>query len=56
MPFAALPSMRTAEALMTLTDMYAQMSPSLSIFQTSINAPGIILHPITTLMNMSRIE
>jgi opine dehydrogenase len=56
LPFSALPSVRTAEALMTLMDIYPQMSPSLSVFQTSIDAPGIILHPISTIFNMSRIE
>lgn len=54
--FSALPSVRTAETIMTLMDLYPQMSPSLSVFQTSIDAPGIILHPITTILNMSRIE
>ncbi|GAB1392803.1 NAD/NADP-dependent octopine/nopaline dehydrogenase family protein [Rhodocyclaceae bacterium] len=56
LPFAALPANRTAEALWTLTDLYPQMSPSMGVLQTSIDAPGLIIHPITTLMNMSRIE
>ena len=56
LPFAALPSVRTAEIVMTLMDMYPQVSPALSVLQTSIDAPGIILHPITTILNMSRIE
>jgi opine dehydrogenase len=56
LPYSALPSVRTAEAIMTLMDLYPQISPSLSVFQTSIDAPGIILHPITTILNMSRIE
>jgi opine dehydrogenase len=56
LPFAALPAARTAEALWTLTDLYPQFSPSMGVLQTSIDAPGLIIHPITTLMNMSRIE
>jgi opine dehydrogenase len=56
LPFSALPSVRTAEIVMTLMDMYPQVSPALSVLQTSIDAPGIILHPISTILNMSRIE
>lgn len=56
LPFAALPANRTAEALWTLTDLYPQLSPSMGVLQTSIDAPGLIIHPISTLMNMSRIE
>lgn len=56
LPFAALPAARTAEALWTLTDLYPQLSPSMGVLQTSIDAPGLIIHPISTLMNMSRIE
>jgi opine dehydrogenase len=56
LPYAALPANRTCEALMTLMDLYPQLSPSMGVLQTSIDAPGLIIHPITTLMNMSRIE
>lgn len=56
LPFAALPAARTAEALWVLTDLYPQLSPSMGVLQTSIDAPGLIIHPISTLMNMSRIE
>jgi opine dehydrogenase len=56
LPYAALPSNRTAEALWILTDLYPQLSPTLGVFQTSIDDPGMIVHPITTLMNTSRIE
>ena len=56
LPFAALPAEKTAEALWTLTDLYPQLSPSMGVLQTSIDAPGLIIHPISTLMNMSRIE
>lgn len=56
LPFAALPSRRTAEALWKLTDIYPQFAPAFNVLQTSIDAPGLIIHPISTLMNMSRIE
>ncbi|MEW6367810.1 MAG: NAD/NADP octopine/nopaline dehydrogenase family protein [Acidobacteriota bacterium] len=56
LPFAALPSVRTAEALMTLMDLYPQLTPAYNVLQTSVDAPGLIIHPISTLMNMSRIE
>jgi len=56
LPFAALPSIRTAEALWVLTDLYPQFSPAYNVLQTSVDAPGLIIHPISTLMNMSRIE
>ncbi len=56
LPFAALPAVRTAEALWILTDLYPQLSPGMGVLQTSIDAPGLIIHPISTLMNMSRIE
>ena len=56
LPFAAFPAIRTAEALWALTDLYPALSPSIGVLQTSIDAPGLIIHPISTLMNMSRIE
>ena len=56
LPFAALPSERTGEALWVLSDLYPQLSPAMGVLQTSIDDPGMIIHPISTLMNMSRIE
>jgi opine dehydrogenase len=56
LPFAALPSIRTGKALMTLMDLYPQFAPAYNVLQTSVDAPGFIIHPISTLMNMSRIE
>ncbi|HQO36137.1 MAG TPA: NAD/NADP octopine/nopaline dehydrogenase family protein [bacterium] len=56
LPFAALPSVRTGEALWILMDLYPQFCPAFGVLQTSVDAPGMIIHPISTLMNMSRIE
>ncbi len=56
LPFAAFPSKRTGEAIWTLMDIYPQFAPAYNVLQTSCDAPGLIIHPISTLMNMSRIE
>jgi len=56
LPFSALPAGLTGQALWTLTDLYPQFCPAYNVLQTSVDAPGLIIHPITTLMNMSRIE
>ena len=54
--FAAFPSIHTARALMTLYELFEQFSPAQNVLQTSLDDIGMTLHPITTLMNSSRIE
>jgi opine dehydrogenase len=56
LPFAAFPSIKTGEALWKLMDVYPQFMPATNVLATSIDAPGLIIHPISTLLNMSRIE
>lgn len=56
LPFSAFPSKKTGEVIWKLADVFPQLSPSFNVLETSINDPGMIIHPITTLMNMSRIE
>jgi len=56
LPFSAFPSKKTAEVIWTLLDLFPQLSPSFNVLETSINDPGMVIHPVTTLMNMSRIE
>jgi len=56
LPFATLPSINTAKALWVLSDLYPVLSPAYSVLQTSIDNIGSIVHPVTTLLNMSRIE
>jgi opine dehydrogenase len=56
LPFAALPSVKTGEALWTLMDIYPQFMPATNVLSTSVDDPGAIVHPISTLLNMSRIE
>ncbi|HTX89404.1 MAG TPA: NAD/NADP octopine/nopaline dehydrogenase family protein [Bacteroidales bacterium] len=55
LPFAALPSIQTAQALWVLSEVYPQLSPACSVLQT-LDSVGAILHPVTTLLNMSKIE
>ncbi len=56
MPFAALPASRTAEALARITQVYPQFTAARNVFDTSLNEAGILVHPVTTLLNLSRIE
>lgn len=56
LPFAAFPSKKTADIIWVLMDLFPQFSPSFNVLETSINDPGMVIHPVTTLMNMSRIE
>lgn len=56
LPFATLPSINTAKALWTISEIYPQFSPAYSVLQTSIDNIGSVIHPVTTLLNMSRIE
>jgi opine dehydrogenase len=56
MPFAAFPATRTTEALDRLSSVYPQFVPAANVFETSLNEAGVLVHPITTLLNLSRIE
>jgi opine dehydrogenase len=56
MPFATLPASRTSEALQRINQVYSQFVPAQNIFDASLNEAGILVHPITTLLNLSRIE
>lgn len=54
--FSTFPSIKTAATLWTLSDLFTQFAPAHNVLQTSLDDIGMILHPITTLMNTSRIE
>ncbi|MEQ8186437.1 MAG: NAD/NADP octopine/nopaline dehydrogenase family protein [Candidatus Eremiobacterota bacterium] len=54
--FSALPSILSGKALWLLSELYPQLTPAYNILQTSVDDPGSIVHPVTTLLNMSRIE
>lgn len=54
--YAAMPSVRTAETLWVLHDLFPAFAPARNVLQTSVDDVAMTLHPITTLMNASRIE
>lgn len=56
LPFAALPSKRTPEALAVLNKMFPQFVPAVNVFETSINNPNVINHPTQMILNAARIE
>ena len=56
MPFAAMPAGRTPEALDLLAPVYPQFKAADSVFETSLNDASVLVHPVTTLLNLSRIE
>ena len=56
MPFAAFPAGRTGEALGRINPVYPQLQPAKNVFDTSLNEAGVLVHPVTTLLNLSRIE
>lgn len=54
--FAAYPESKTDSALRVVNKLYPQFYKAQNAWQTSFNNPSSVLHTITTLMNMSRIE
>lgn len=56
MPFAAFPASRTEEALNRINAVFPQVTPAKNVFDTSLNEAGVLVHPVTTLLNLSRIE
>jgi len=56
MPFSALPASKTPEALRRINTVYPQFVSAQNVLETSMNEAGIIIHPVSTLLNTSRIE
>jgi opine dehydrogenase len=56
MLFAALPARRTNEALSRIHQVFPQFVAAKNVFETSTSELGITVHPVTTLLNLSRIE
>lgn len=56
LPIAAYPAERTAEAIERLTPVHRQYVPAANVLQTSLSDPACALHPVTTLLDLSRIE
>lgn len=54
--FAALPRTDTAAALAVIRDFYPQFVAAHSVMETSIYRPGAVIHPISTLLNVVKIE
>jgi opine dehydrogenase len=54
--FAAVPHLKTAEALALIKPIYPQFEAANTILETALGSPGIIMHPVSTLLNASRIE
>ncbi len=55
-PFAALPAGRTTEALRCINQVYPQFVPARNVFETSMGEAGMVIHPVSVLLNASRIE
>ncbi len=55
-PVAALPAVRTAEALEILTEVYPQFVAASNVLFTSLNNMGAVFHPTLALLNAGWIE
>jgi len=55
-PFAALPSNRTARVLESVQGLFPQFVAAASTLETGLNNVGAILHPVPTLLNAGWIE
>lgn len=56
LPLAALPCARTTEALEILHELHPQYVAAANVLSTSMNDAAYALHPVTTLLDLSRIE
>lgn len=56
MPFAAFPASGTAEALKTINLVYPQFVAAENVFATSLTEASVLVHPVATFFNLSRIE
>lgn len=56
LPLAALPHTRTEEALETLRTIHPQYVAAPSVLSTSMSDAAYAIHPVTTLLDLSRIE
>ncbi len=54
--FSTIPAARNEEALKIINQVYPQFVATNNLFETALRLPATIMHPTTTLMNMSRIE
>lgn len=56
LPLAALPHTRTEEALATLRQIHPQYVAAPNVLSTSMSDAAYAVHPVTTLLDLSRIE
>ena len=56
LPIAAYPASRTSEAIERLKPIHTQYVPATNILETSLSDAAMALHPVTTLLDLSRLE
>ena len=56
LPLSALPADRTPEAIERLRPIHPQYVPAANVLDTSTQDPSYALHPVTTLLNLARLE
>lgn len=56
LPIAAYPASRTMEAIERLAPIHTQYVPAANILETSLSDAAYALHPVTTLLDLSRLE
>ncbi|MBU4314235.1 MAG: NAD/NADP octopine/nopaline dehydrogenase family protein [Actinobacteria bacterium] len=55
-PVAAIPAIKTEEALNKINEAYPEFISATSVIETSFNNIGAVFHPAITILNASRIE
>jgi opine dehydrogenase len=55
-PVAAIPAVKTEEALDVINQAFPEFISGTSVIETSFNNIGVVFHPAITLLNASRIE
>ncbi len=56
LPIAAHPALRTEDLVHRIRGIYPQVRAARSVLECAINDPAIVIHPVCTLLNASRIE
>ena len=56
LPLAAYPASRTQEAIDRLAPIHTQYVPAQNILETSLSDAAYAVHPVTTLLDLSRLE
>ena len=56
MPIAALPALDTVNVVKSLKQAFSEFVPAKNVLETSINRPGMIFHPVSTILNVVKIE